>query len=860
MVVILELAFYGVFVATLVAYLRSRRPLERDVAAVFGSLAAVLALQFLRGHLPGGPTTITDLGVALLVSQPYLILRVVSHFRPLSRLVRTGSLGLLVATVALFCVGRPAHGTVATVSVLPVALYFFGFEALAVFYLAQESFHRVGVARLRLGAAAVASALFGIAILLSALGSASRAFGALAEVAALAAAAGYLFAFVAPRAVRRLGQRAAAYGFVSELAAKSTGATAGQLWHQLAVSAEQVTGAVAALVLIPDSMGQLQVQAAAGAATSIAVDLVRADQALPTTNSGSPAEVAGGHFVRVSIDPSEPDRGQVACYLTGNPLFGADDIGLVELFGALTLRMVERATLTEELREANTSLAQASAAKSEFLATMSHELRTPLNAVIGFSELLQDPQDASNPALTQEFAGHIRDAGMHLLDLINDVLDLSKVEAGQLELRCEKVDLAAVVGHTIKLMRPIAERKRITVQVQGPSSLVVWADPARVRQISYNLLSNALKFTPESGRVTVSFESADQWVCLSVVDNGPGVPEADRERIFDAFVQGELGGAQKEGTGLGLALTRRLVELHGGRLELESTMGSGSEFRVLLPAAVARGVGQEPPSPAILPPPTAPGHQRVLVIEDDPKVGRLLEIYLHGAGYAVEVEANGEMGLARAKAVNFDAILLDVVLPGIDGWQVLTSLKADPRTTEIPVLVVSVVDDRELGLALGAQDYLVKPISRGAVLGALSRVAKGHPSARSANLILGIDDDPAALRLYQATLRGSGVEVLGAGGGKEGLRLARDRRPDCILLDLVMPDLDGFEVLSRLKSDPETAPIPVIIVSAAQITEEDKERLNGHVLAVVEKGPGALSGLEQWLAQVAVRAKELGRV
>jgi len=226
----------------------------------------------------------------------------------------------------------------------------------------------------------------------------------------------------------------------------------------------------------------------------------------------------------------------------------------------------------------------------------------------------------------------------------------------------------------------------------------------------------------------------------------------------------------------------------------------------------------------------------------------------------VEVAPSGEAGLARAEATHFDAILLDVLLTGIDGWQVLTSLKAHARTREVPVLVVSVVDDREFGLALGAVDYLVKPINRDALLSAMARIKVTQAPARAESLVLSIDDDPAALRLYEAALHGSGFEFLGAAGGAAGLRLARMRKPGCILLDLLMPGLDGFEVLGRLKADPETARIPVIVITAARITAEEKRRLNGQVLAVVEKGDGALTGLGTWLAQAVSPSRQPERV
>jgi signal transduction histidine kinase/DNA-binding response OmpR family regulator len=853
---VLEVAFYGVSAATLVSYLRHRRSLDRDVAAVFGSVALLLILQFLRGHLPGGPTSIADIGVALLLANPFLTLRVVAHFRRLPRGMTASALALLIAMVVLYIGTGSGHGPAAKLAIIPVVAYFFGAEALVIFYLTEEARRRVGVARVRLATAAMASGLFLGAILIAAIGSAiGRPTGVDVAVdgVALAAALGYLIAFVPPDPIRRLGQRAAAYGFVRQLASEPSAATAPDLWQRLADAARDVTGATAVVVLMPGPDGVLERQALAGSASEIALaDLTPTLDVSATVRSSDTIAVLDRmpvNVVRIPVGTGHGPLGQVRCYVTGEPLFSEDDTDLIELFAALTLRMVEGARLTDELRQANDGLAQASAAKTDFLAAMSHELRTPLNAVIGFSELLQDPVEANNPDLTLEFAGHIREAGMHLLELVNDVLDLSKVEAGRLDLRREEVDLVLIARQTIDMMRPMADRKQVTINLQGLGSLPVWVDGGRMRQVAYNLLSNAVKFTPAAGRVVVRVESDARGIRLAVKDTGPGIAQEEQERIFDAFVQGQLGGAQEEGTGLGLALTRRLVELHGGSLELDSQLGVGSEFRVLLPATAVRRASGSAETSVNLDPGGISDGRRVLVIEDDPNVSRLLEIYLEEAGYQVEVAASGEDGLARAQTDCFDAILLDVLLPGLDGWHVLTSLKSEPKTREIPVLIVSVVDDLQMGLALGAVDYLVKPIHRAALIGAMGRLEQGRAVARADSLVLGIDDDPVALRLYQATLEGMGIVVATASGGVEGVRLARELKPGCILLDLLMPDLDGFEVLAQLKADPETSQIPVIVITAVQISEEEKQRLNGQVVAVLEKGDAALVGLGEWLSQ-----------
>jgi CheY-like chemotaxis protein/anti-sigma regulatory factor (Ser/Thr protein kinase) len=373
----------------------------------------------------------------------------------------------------------------------------------------------------------------------------------------------------------------------------------------------------------------------------------------------------------------------------------------------------------------------------------------------------------------------------------------------------------------------------------------VRADRLRLRQILTNLLSNAVKFTPDHGRIFISARRVGGDATISVADTGPGIAAEDQQRIFDEFAQAGDPTTRSAGTGLGLALTRRLVQAHGGRIELQSEPGHGSRFTITLPAAERRSRAPQPTTAGNGAPPPRIGGD-ILVIEDDPAAAQLLRTYLDGAGYTTTVVGSGEDGLAAARDQMPDGILLDVILPGIDGWQMLNELKSDPRLRHIPVVIISVVDAHEVGVALGAVDYMVKPVSREALLTWL--VQHGLiPPLRDGNItVLAIDDEPAALAVIDQNLRQEGLQVITASGGVEGLRLARQQPLDLIISDLIMPDLDGFALINALHTDPATREIPVVVLTGHDLTVDDKARLNGKITAVMAKGqrpPGDLGNL-----------------
>jgi signal transduction histidine kinase/DNA-binding response OmpR family regulator len=812
-----EVTFGVLFVRSLLRYLRRRDPLQRDIALVFVPPALLFAVNFvdLVADLPAGARLVSTV---VLLAQPYLTVRLATRLRSVPRwLNATVLLTYVFALAAVVLAGVPLPPPVLLVA---VAAFLTG-EAIAAGLLLGKARTRTGANRARLRIAAGATVAFGVMIVLIGVGAQPGADPSLTtagRLLAMISGVGYLIAFVPPRSLQKAFSGSAAQS-VTERLLRAPVESPEQVWQIYAEIMRVQTGADAVAVLMPRPDGLLAPTAYAGPAIEPPEELnfaditalIRADRPA-RLREGNPALVAhfgddlGDDFVTVLSMPVPPDtEGAVLLFNRHRTLFSDDDLRLLAALGGPAGILAERQAvmsaqrrMASELSASVDALTRASQAKSTFLANMSHELRTPLNAIIGFSDLMRHEEpDGDRRRVPAEWVEHIHTSGRHLLGLINDILDLAKVEAGRLDLRLAPLRADAAVAELLTGLSPLIATKRLTVTQDLPEATAL-ADRVRFRQIVENLLSNAIKFTPEGGRITVTVRSDPGWVSVTVADTGVGIAPADQKRVFEEFQQVGDDEGRRAGTGLGLALTKRLVEAHRGEITLESTPGEGSSFTVRLPdAPVIRSAGDRDAGP------------RVLLIEDDPQAAELLRTQLVHAGYAVDLASSGEAGLSSAGARPPDAIVLDVTLPGIDGWEVIRRLKADDRLAGIPVFFASIVDERQAGLSLGADDYFVKPVDQAALLGALARAVAARPSPR----VLVVDHDDAVRRTIEEGLRAGGADVVACADGRDGLELSRSGGFDLIVCDLQTTDVDGFSLLAAMAED--AAHTPVLGITAA---------------------------------------------
>jgi PAS domain S-box-containing protein len=509
-----------------------------------------------------------------------------------------------------------------------------------------------------------------------------------------------------------------------------------------------------------------------------------------------------------------------------------DEKGGLLGFSKITQDITERKQTQEALMKAKEEAERSNKFKDQFLSTMSHELRTPLNAVLGFSDLLTEERYGPLNDKQRRYLTHIHTGGKHLLRLINDILDLSKIEAGRLQLAIESVSIDGSFAEVIDTLRPLADRKSQSLVVNAAPELNVRADSTRFKQILMNLLGNAIKFTPDGGKIELMAQKLGDVVRVEVRDSGPGIPLEEQQRIFEAFHRLQQSEKGAEGTGLGLAITKRLVELHGGHLGLESQPSLGSCFYFTLPS-VAAYVTEE----------ARDGNSgnnvresaRILVIEDDPAAAQLLQSHLASAGYDVVLCDHPQRALELAAKLQPSAVTLDILMKPVSGWEVLPNLKSDPRTSRIPVIVVTVVDQPTTGALLGADEYVVKPVDKATLLAAVDRCLNQRGRIERVRPILVVEDDTPTREFIAELLSKNGYLVGTAADGAEARARVADSLPELVILDLILPEVSGFQLLAEWRIESRTADLPIFVLTSKDLTNEEKDYIHRNSGALFQK-------------------------
>ena len=507
--------------------------------------------------------------------------------------------------------------------------------------------------------------------------------------------------------------------------------------------------------------------------------------------------------------------------------FGEDDISVLQSLADQVAVAINNATLYDESQELIKNLKEVDQLKSQFLANMSHELRTPLNSIIGFSRVILKGIDGPVTDMQQQDLTAIYNSGQHLLGLINDILDLARIEAGKMELNYEEVHLSEMVHSVFSTAKGLVKEKPIKLIEEVPADMpTVRGDTMRVRQVFINLISNASKFTDE-GSITIRTEVQEApngklEALISVIDTGPGITQEGQEKLFKAFSQVDGSATRKSGgSGLGLSICANLVQLHGGRIGVTSEEGKGSTFWFTIP--LFKQPQEEIPE----------GKKVVLAIDDDPQVIALYERYLSAQGYHVVALTDPAKAKELVKELKPFAVTLDIMMPNIDGWTVLAELKSDPTTRDVPIIICSIVEQTDKGFNLGAADYLLKPIMEDDLVHSLDRLNKNGTIRR----VLVIDDDPNDLRLIEKILtENSHYKAILAEGGRKGWEILNTNPPDAVILDIFMPEMDGFTILEKMRDEPALRDLPVVVVSGGGLTNEQQKQLAEYGQRLITKG------------------------
>ena len=844
------LAFVALGVATAMTWLRRRDRSMGWLALAIILLAAVIGEGRVQAHLPFKIPVLGSISLALFMACAYAVLRYRDAIIPLPRRWHVAAAVSLTAASVLLFIVQAATSNVTVLTVVAIGLVAVWCscvgEPIVRFWLVAKTLPAVQAWRLR-SLSLGFGGLVAVLLLAISIGIAVRtpAIQVVIEILVLAIVPLLYASFAPPAWLRRQWRAEEEEGmraFMEDLLVSEDRDSLSD--RALDWSMRLVGGAAGVLF---DAAGKPRTSR--GLHVRQIADLSGALARLP--EGVSQMNIDGAELRLMSVRVRGLSGSGTLVILSGpfTPGFGSEEVARMQQLMSAFVTALDRRHLIVQLEESNAALQEANKHKSVFLANMSHELRTPLNAIIGFSELLTDAREGQfDQATRARFLGQILTSGKHLLNLINDILDLSKVEAGQMELRLQTVVVSEIIDQVTKTVEPLVNKKEIRVQTQLDWAGEMLADAGKLKQMLLNLVSNAIKFTAEGGTVTIKSSRLREIVEISVADTGIGIADNDQKEIFKEFHQVDHGpGRKHEGTGLGLALTKRFALLHGGDVRVTSQVDKGSVFTLTLPLR----------SNAVAVPAIETVHMNghsagplVLVVEDDPAAAELLARQLIEAGYRTEVARTGTEAVAKAKELQPAAITLDIILPEVDGWEVITRLKSDAATSAIPVVVVSVVDNPELGIALGAIDYFVKPVEAKELIARLARFNLKQTPGNGEVKVLVVDDEAANRHWLARALEPEGFTVLPAAGGKEAIDLAKAQKPDLVLLDLMMPEVTGFDVVEALRADPSTRETPIMVLTAMNLTEADKRSLNGRVSQILSRGSLASTDIVGLLRRV----------
>lgn len=509
-------------------------------------------------------------------------------------------------------------------------------------------------------------------------------------------------------------------------------------------------------------------------------------------------------------------------------------------------RLLDEITVKNlELENEKLKTEEANNAIKKFLATFSHELRAPLNNIVGFSDLIASDFQTLPPDRIRDFMKNIQISGQHLQHLIGDILDLSKIEAGKMDLHIEGFPIDYFVDAIKRVLNQDLEKKNINLVFKtSPQVEMLFVDQTRFKQILVNLVSNAIKYSKPNSVIEIGFQRVENEIQIYVKDEGTGIKPEEIPKLFRPFQQTKNTSALKEGTGLGLAITKRLVELHGGQIEVNSQWGVGTIITITIPMVIGieNAFASQKPDDQLselegMIFETKPKTEKplVLIIEDNQQAVQLLEMYLHDAGYRTETARDGLQGIEKAKTLRPNIITLDLMLPLRDGWQVLKDLKNHPICKDIPIVIISITDEKKLGFTLGAADYFVKPVNKEELLATLKKIPLKKSSSNMRPKILVVDDDPTAVELIEVILESEGYDVVKTYNGKEGLQFAITEQPDLMILDLIMPEISGFQLAHQMRHHDETKDIPIIILTSMEVDPDTREKMESIVTTVMSK-------------------------